>query len=188
MDLSRAYDILHDLLIAKLHAYGISMQALKLLYSCLTNRKQRVKINDSFSDWFEIIAGVPQGQLWSLFCSTFFINDLLLCIEEDGLCNLADDNTLYKCCRSLIEAKSSVKMQCSSIISWFKANSMKTNPEECLVIILGDTNIPEDFTILIDNVHRAPESEVTQLGITHWTVNLTFIAILLRSVKRLRND
>ena len=47
-----------------------------------------------------------------------------------------------------------------------KANSMKMNPEKCRVIILGDTNIPEDFTIQIDNVHRAPESEVTLLGIT----------------------
>ena len=43
---------------------------------------------------------------------------------------------------------------------------MKMNPEKCYVIILGDTNIPEDFTIQIDNEHRAPESEVTQLGIT----------------------
>ena len=40
--------------------------------------------------------------------------------------------------------------------------------EKCHVIILGDTNIPEDFTIQIDNVRRAPESgiEVTLLGIT----------------------
>ena len=43
---------------------------------------------------------------------------------------------------------------------------MKMNPERCYVIILGDTNIPEDFTIQIDNVHRAPESEVTLLFIT----------------------
>ena len=43
---------------------------------------------------------------------------------------------------------------------------MKMNPEKCHVIILGDTNIPEDFTIQIDNVHRVPESEVILLGIT----------------------
>ena len=41
------------------------------------------------------------------------INDLLLSIEDDDLCNFADDhdNTLYKCCGLLIEAKSSIEMQ-----------------------------------------------------------------------------
>ena len=156
----------HDLLIAKLHAYGIRMQSLKLLYSYLTNRKQRVKINNSFSDWFEIIVGVPQGSVLGPLLFNIFINDLLLCIEDDNLCNFADDNALYKCCGSVIEAKLSIEMQCSSIISWFKANSMKMNPEKCHIIILGDTNIPKNFTIQIDNVHRAPESEVTLLDIT----------------------
>ena len=40
------------------------------------------------------------------------------------------------------------------------------NPEKCHLIILGDTNIPEDFTIQVDNVHGAPKSEVTLLSIT----------------------
>ena len=72
MDLSKAYDcISHDLLIAKLHAYGISMQALELLYSYLTNRKQRVKINNFFGDWFENLVCVPQGSVLGSFCSTF---------------------------------------------------------------------------------------------------------------------
>ena len=167
MDLFKAYDCIpHDLLIAKLHAYGKSMQSLKLLYSYLTNRKQRVKINNSFSDWFEIIVGVPQGSVFGPLLFNIFINHLLLCIEDDDLCNFADHNTLCKCCGFVIEAKLSIEMQCSSIISWFKANSMKINPKKCHVIILGDTKIPEDFTILIDNVHRALESDVTLLGIT----------------------
>ena len=46
MDLSKAFDCLnHELLIAKLNAYGFSRSALLLIHSYLTDRKQRVKVN-----------------------------------------------------------------------------------------------------------------------------------------------
>ena len=55
-DLSKAFDCLsHELLIAKLEAYGFDEKSLKLIYNYLSNRKQRVKINDSYSSWREIL-------------------------------------------------------------------------------------------------------------------------------------
>ena len=51
-DLSKAFDCLnHSLLIAKLAAYGFEYSALAFIYSYLTNRKQRAKVNNSFSTW-----------------------------------------------------------------------------------------------------------------------------------------
>ena len=56
MDLSRAFDCLpHDLIVDKLAAYGLCESACKLLASYLSNRKQRVKSGDNYSDWSEII-------------------------------------------------------------------------------------------------------------------------------------
>ena len=50
MDLSKAFDTInHELLIAKLHAYGFEKSALKLLLNYLSNRWQRTKINKKFS-------------------------------------------------------------------------------------------------------------------------------------------
>ena len=64
MDLSKAFDCMHhDLLIAKLDAYGITTNSLKLLKSYLTNRQQRVKIGNATSKWEEILKGVPQGSI-----------------------------------------------------------------------------------------------------------------------------
>ena len=64
MDLSKAFDCMnHELLLAKMHAYGFGKSALKTIHSYLTNRWQRVKINYSFSSWEELLLGVPQGSV-----------------------------------------------------------------------------------------------------------------------------
>ena len=64
MDLSKAFDTInHSLLLAKLVAYGVSRVFLKLMQNCLCNRKQRISINGSFSNWTEVITWVPQGSI-----------------------------------------------------------------------------------------------------------------------------
>ena len=51
-ELAKAFDcIFHGLFIAKLEAYGFQTDALNLVYDYLSNRKQRVKINLTFSCW-----------------------------------------------------------------------------------------------------------------------------------------
>ena len=53
-DLSKAFNCIpHNLFIAKLEAYGFQADALNLAYGYLSNRKQRVKINETFICWKE---------------------------------------------------------------------------------------------------------------------------------------
>ena len=75
-DLFKAFDCLpHDLIVAKLHAYGFPIELLKLIRSYLTEHKQRVKINDEFSSWIDILFGIPQGSiLGSLLFNIFLCN------------------------------------------------------------------------------------------------------------------
>ena len=95
-DLSKAFDCLpHDLIVAKLHAYGFSTDSLKLINIYLTERKQRVKINDQFSSWLDIVVGVPQGSILGPLLFNIFFCDMLLFCNDIDFANYADDNTPY---------------------------------------------------------------------------------------------
>ena len=71
MDLSKAIDTVnHQLLLAKLHAYGFSKQALAIVCNYLSKRKQRIKINNVFSSWNDLMLGVPQESVLCFSTST----------------------------------------------------------------------------------------------------------------------
>ena len=64
MDLSKAFDVIqHNLLLAKLKAYGVGERSFALFKDYLSGRQQRVKIGDTFSDWKGVKRGVPQGSV-----------------------------------------------------------------------------------------------------------------------------
>ena len=63
-NLSKAFVCIHhELLIAKLNAYGFDNLSPTFINSYLSERKQITKINSSFSCWAEILVGVPQSSI-----------------------------------------------------------------------------------------------------------------------------
>ena len=95
MDLSKAFDsIPHDLLIAKMHTYGFSIDAVTFFYSYLKRRKQNVRINNTHSVFQILFSGVHQGSILEPLLFKIFINDLYLWVSKTDLLNFTDDNTI----------------------------------------------------------------------------------------------
>ena len=129
MDLSKVFDTInHDLLIAKLEAYGFSKQALKLMKSYLKNRKQKVQINIKVSSERDVIAGVLQGSIDGPLLFNFFINDLIFFIEQCTLSNYADDNNLSISGEDKELIKSMLSSDFMIVEDWFFENYMILNP------------------------------------------------------------
>ena len=95
-DLSKAFDCLpHELVIAKFYAYGVDVPSLIKCY--LSKRRQRIKMNDVYSAWSEILFGVPQGSILGPLLLNIFMCDLFMLLPEDGIANsqVTDVTTLY---------------------------------------------------------------------------------------------
>ena len=95
MDLSKAFDCIpHNLLIAKLSAYGFDRTALKYIHSYFQKRQQFVIINNIYSGFEEIISEVPRGSTVGPILFNASLNDFFYDIENASVHNFADDNTL----------------------------------------------------------------------------------------------
>ena len=95
-NLLKAFDCLPPtLLIAKLHAYGFDKTSTEYSKDYLSHRKQKKKINKTFSNLTNILHGVPQGSIMGPLLFNVFLCDLFLFIPNIDLVSYADDNTPF---------------------------------------------------------------------------------------------
>ena len=164
MDFSKAFDTLnHDLLIAKLAAYGFETDALRYMKSYLTNRKQRVRVNKTFSEWKRITTGVSQGSILGPLLVNIFLNDLFLFISNSSLSNYADDNTLYIFGDNLKKIKDNLRNSFDTVHQWFYENYMVLNAGKYHFICLGNNTKNETF--LFHNILMENSKEKKILGV-----------------------
>ena len=64
-----------ELLIAKLNAYGFTLPTSKLVHDYLSDKKQRTRVKNSYSIWFEILFGVPQRSIFGPLLFNIFLAD-----------------------------------------------------------------------------------------------------------------
>ena len=127
-DLSKAFDCIpHHLLIAKLSAYGFDRKSLMFISANLKSRKQRTRIGSVFSDYLNILFGVPQGSILGPILFIIFLSDLFYIYNDLDYANYADDTTPYVCRQNYAEAIEFLEPTINNIFAWFKKNGLVAN-------------------------------------------------------------
>ena len=161
-DLSKAFDCIdHTLLIAKLSAFGVSPLSLKFLYSYLSNRTQRIKTNENFSDRTDIEFGVPQGSILGPLLFNINMIDLFYECEDLNVTSYADDTTPHSCATDIPSVALELQASATKLFRWFKNNHLKANPGKSHILL--SSKKPE--IVCVDGISLAASSHEKLLGV-----------------------
>jgi len=162
LDFQKAFDkVPHKRLLLKLVAHGIDGNVLKWIENWLKNRKQRVVINGCFSDWSNVISGVPQGSVLGPLLFIIYINDIDECVAGKIL-KFADDTKIYHTVYS-DEEVSVLQSDLRNLVQWSKDWQMLFNADKCKVMHIGFNNKQAKYDI--NDIQLECVSDEKDLGI-----------------------
>jgi len=127
-------------LLAKMKAHGIQGDVLRWISECLSGRRQRIVLNEGFSDRAEVISGVPQGSVLGPLAFIIFINDLDTCTELISIMNkFADDTKLGH--KVSTDRDREVLQDClNKLLVWATEWCMEFNVKKCKILHTGRNN------------------------------------------------
>ena len=131
VDLSKAFDCVnHDILLEKLHKYGIRGIAHAWFSSYLQNRSQYVVFDNVNSDKLNIVCGVPQGSILGPLLFLIYINDLENVSQKVIPVMYADDTNLFMSGTNVSDMSLIVNDELTKIMKWMKINKLSVNIEK----------------------------------------------------------
>src|SRR6266496_3704942 len=157
LDFAKAFDkVPYQRLLKKLYAHGIGGKTLLWIQSWFTGRRQKVGLNREFSDWCDVLSGVPQGSVLGPLLFLIYINDIDEYIVSK-LGKFADDTKL---CRGISNNNDAdiLRSDLNLIYQWSLDWQMLFNVDKCTVIHMGYHNKEYDYK-LGNNVIRSSTTE-----------------------------
>ena len=181
IDLQKAFDTVnHHILLMKLEHYGIRGTTLNWFESYLSDRKQCVSVNGSYSCYLSVTCGVPQGSVLGPLLFLIYINDLPLSSSKLAFYLFADDTNIYCESESPDQLQSLVNRELKKVKMWLEVNKLSLNIDKTNFIIFKSPqrSLPETVSIKIGKFPIKRTCYVKFLGVLldenlSWKYHLT---------------
>ena len=151
---------MHDCLIPKLEVYGFSYEALKVMYNYLADRKHRAKVNDSFSDFIDLLMSVPQGSILGTLLFNIYLCDLFFFVEED-VTSYAGNATLYSNSKNAATVLENIETKGKEVFNRFCLNYPKASPDKSQLLL----TLKDEAFVKIDDTYIKSNSSKKLLGV-----------------------
>ena len=197
LDYAKAFDkVDHQILLKKLHCYGIRGKLLAWITSYLSNREQTVVINGKASRPAKVISGVPQGTVLGPIFFILYLNDINSCIKHSIASSFADDTRLKRTINKVEDTKL-LQEDLNNAITWSHKNNMVLHQDKFeLLSHRVDPNHPltelpfhPEYTDYVTNDGSiiSPTHAVKDLGVTvtsdlSWSEHITNVTDSSRKI------
>ena len=155
----------HSGLLAKLKACGISENLLQWFKNYLENRRQRVVLPGTMSNWAPINAGVPQGSILGPLLFLVYINDIVANIQSN-IRLFADDTSLYLIVDHAHQTAEIIQSDIIKITEWAKSWLVTFNPSKTESLLISrKKNKPHHPTLNILDTQIEDVTSHKHLGV-----------------------
>ena len=200
LDLSKAFDSLkYDILLSKLHYYGLQNNALRLMKSYLHGRSQYVQIENVKSCSHPVLCGIPQGSVLGPLLFNILINDIPKATSKFKVIMYADDTTLvshlenFGPLNDINTLEQELNREISKVNTWLLSNKLLLNVAKSKFMIFFKH--PRTIPKLSISINGNPVEQVTNfnfLGITldqniTWNDHISKISIKVARVIGIMN-
>jgi hypothetical protein len=138
LDLKKAFDCVdHNILLKKMHCYGIRGHTLAWFQSYLSSRIQICKVDQTMSKTRTVKCGIPQGSNLRPLLFLLYMNDLPNCLTLSSARMFADDTNISTKGKTNAELQERINVDLENVHQWLLANKLTLNKDKTEYMIIG---------------------------------------------------